>query len=111
MEERGINMYITEKKPTRADIYNLYQFYGTYKTYFEYYWSHTGKSVCKDDIERRIKIITEEKKKLGGPIEALCYYAQIPKGLLFNSDGTPKDLNEIEVLDMIMEANYGETND
>ena len=27
---------------------------------------------------------------------------------LFNSNGTPKDLNEIEVLDMIMEANYGE---
>ena len=99
-------------KIDRNDIYNLYNFYGTYKEYYTYYWEHNNqKTITKNDIELYKKNLVEGKHKLGGPIDALCMFAQIPKSYVFNSDNTPKDINEIEVLDMIMEANYGETND
>lgn len=105
-------MYKTERKPDVSDLYSLYNFYGSYKDYYNYYWEHINqKVVTKESIELYKKNLIEGKHKLGGPIEALCLFAQIPKSYLFNSDNTPKDLNEIEVLDMIMEANYGETND
>jgi len=101
-----------EKKLSKNDIYTLYNFYWTYKDYYTYYWTHINqKVITKEDIELYKKNLIEGKHKLGGPIEALCMFAQIPKSYVFNSNGTPKDLNEIEVLDMIMEANYGETND
>lgn len=105
-------MITVDKKPTRADIYDLYNFYGTYKQYFEYYWTHINlKNIKKEDLEDKKAEIFNNKSKIGGPIEALCFYANIKKNDLFNKDGTPKDINELEVLDMIMEANYGETND
>lgn len=105
-------MQRSEKQPTQSDIYNLYAFYGTYKQYFEYYWTHINQNnVTKEEIEDRMSEIFTEKSKLGGPIEALCFYANIPKENLFNKDGTPKDINELDTLKMIKEANYGETND
>ena len=105
-------MIKVDKKPAQADIYDLYNFYGTYKQYFEYYWTHINqKNITKDDIEDRMSEILTEGRKLGGPIEALCFYANIPVSELFNKDGTPKDINELDTLKMIREANYGETND
>jgi hypothetical protein len=99
-------------KVDKNDIFSLYNFYGSYKEYYNYYWEHINQNtITKEDIELYKKNLAEDKSKLGGPIEALCMFAQIPKSYVFNSDDTPKDLNEIEVLDMIMEANYGETND
>lgn len=101
-----------ERKLSKNDIYNLYAFYYQYKEYYTYYWTHINqKVITKEDIELYKKNLIEGKHKLGGPIEALCMFTQIPKSYVFNKDGTPKDLNEIEVLDMIMEANYGETNE
>lgn len=105
-------MIKVDKKPSKNDIYDLYNFYGTYKQYFEYYWTHKNqKNITEEDIKDHKAEIFNERKKLGGPIEALCFYANISRNDLFNKDNTPKELNEIEVLDMIMEANYGETND
>lgn len=96
------------KDPTENDIYTLYAFYQQYKQYYEYYWVHSKQNNIKpENIKERIRNIYGTKK-IGGVIEALCFYTNISKEKLFNSDGTPKDLNEIEVLDMIMEANYGE---
>lgn len=100
-----------ERKVSKSDVYNLSNMYWQYKYYYNYYWEHINqKVVTKESIELYKKNLIEGKHKLGGPIEALCMFAQIPKSYVFNKDGTPKDLNEIEVLDMIMEANYGETN-
>lgn len=105
-------MSYNEKKLSPNDIYTLYNFYWSYKEYYNYYWTHNNDiSITEEDIKLYIKNLVEGKHKLGGPIEALCMYAQVPKSYLFNKDDTPKDLNEIEVLDMIKEANYGETND
>ena len=105
-------MIYREKYPSENDIYTLYAFYRQYKQYYEFYWTHYSiNNITKSDIKQKIKNLSEERKKLGGPIEALCFYANIPKSKLFNSNGTPKDLNEIEVLDMIKEANYGQIND
>jgi len=96
---------------TKGDIYDMYNLYYSFKEYYKYYWQHNDlKTTTKEEIEEYKKSLVEGKHKLGGPIEALCVYARVSKCQLFNSDGTPKDLNEIEVLDMIMEANYGETN-
>ena len=103
-------MNYKEKDPTESDIFNLYRFYESYKKYYEYYWVHIKqKNVKPENIRERIRDIYGTKK-IGGVIEALCFYTNIPKEELFNSDGTPKNLNEIEVLDMIMEANYGQIN-
>lgn len=105
-------MELKKKYPTKEDIYTLYDFYGQYKQYYEFYWTHYSiNNVTKDDIGQKIKNLSENKQRLGGPIEALCFYAQIPKSDLFNKDGTPKDINEIEVLEMIREANYGQIDD
>ena len=105
-------MQKSEKKPSKGDIYTLYDFYRQYKFYYDYYWEHSEyRNKTRDDIEDRMSEIFTNKGKLGGPIEALCFYANIPKEKLFNKDNTPKDINEIEVLKMIREANYGETND
>ena len=99
-----------EKKINQNDIYDLSKMYWQYKYYYTYYWEHINqKVITKESIELYKKNLIEGKHKLGGPIEALCLFAQVPKSYLFNSDGTPKDINEIEVLDMIVEANYGET--
>ena len=99
-----------ERKANKNDIYNLSNMYWQYKYYYTYYWEHINqKVITKESIELYKKNLIEGKHKLGGPIEALCLFAQVPKSYLFNSDGTPKDINEIEVLDMIVEANYGET--
>ena len=104
-------MKYKEKYPTERDIYTLYDFYRQYKTYYEYYWLHIKqKNIKREDIKDRIRDIYGTKK-IGGVIEALCFYANIPKEELFNKNGTPKDLNEIEVLNMIVEANYVEIND
>ena len=100
------------KEPTKSDIYMLYDFYGAYKDYYEYYWTHINlHNITEEDINERMSEIITSRGKLGGVIEALCYYAQIPKSELFNKDGTPKDINELDTLKMIKEANYGETND
>ena len=99
-----------ERKLNKNDIYSLYNFYWSYKEYYIYYWTHINqKVITEEDIKLYKENLIRNKSKLGGPIEALCMFAQVPKSYLFNRDGTPKDLNEIEVLDMIMEANYGET--
>ena len=104
-------MIKVDKRPTKSDIYDLYDFYGSYKQYFEYYWTHINqKNITKEKLEDHIAEIFTEKSKLGGPIEALCFYANIPKSELFNNDDTPKEINELDTLKMIMEANYGETN-
>ena len=101
-----------ERKLTRNDIYTLYDFYWQYKQYYEYYWTHINSKVTtKEDIELYKKNLIEGKHKLEGPIAALCMFAKLPKSELFNKDGTEKNLTEIDVLDMIMEVNYGETND
>ena len=101
-----------EKKLKRSDVYMLYDMYGAYKQYYEYYWTHISlHNITEEDINERMSEIFTSRGKLGGPIEALCFYAQIPKSELFNKDGTPKDINELDVLKMIKEANYGETND
>ena len=100
------------KEPTKSDIYMLYDFYGAYKDYYEYYWTHINlHNITEENINERMSEIITSRGKLGGPIEALCYYAQIPKSELFNKDGTPKDINELDVLKMIKEANYGKIND
>lgn len=105
-------MSYIDKKPSPNDIYTLSAFYRQYKTYYEFYWTHKGgNNVTKEDIEKEIKNMIENKLPLGGPIEALCFYAHIPKSNLFNRDGTPKDINYIDVLNMIKEANYGEIDD
>ena len=105
-------MIYKEKYPTKEDIYTLYNFYRSYKQYYEFYWTHYSiNNVTKADIEQKIKNLSENKQRLGGPIEALCFYANVSKSDLFNRDGTPKDINEIEVLEMIREANYGQIDD
>ena len=105
-------MQYKEKYPSESDIYTLYAFYRQYKQYYEYYWTHQGlKNITEEDIEKRIMEIITSKGKLGSPIEALCFYANIPTSDLFNKDGTPKDINELDTLKMIKEANYGKTND
>lgn len=97
---------------SKSNIYDLYNVYHTYKEYYLFYWQHQNMSVItEEDIDLYIKNLIEGKHKLGGPIEALCMFAQIPKSYVFNHDGTPKDINEIDVLKMIKEANYGKTND
>lgn len=99
-------------KPSKGDIYTLYDFYRQYKFYYDYYWEYFDyKNITKDDIEDRMSEIFTNKGKLGGPIEALCFYANIPVSKLFNKDGTPKDINELDTLKMIKEANYGKIND
>ena len=103
-------MSYKEKYPDESDIYTLYAFYRQYKQYYEYYWLHKqSNAITKEKIEDKIRDIYG-KKRMGGVIDALCFYANVPKEELFNSDGTPKDVNELETLEMIMEANYGETN-
>lgn len=105
-------MQKNEKKPVKSDIYTLYDFYRQYKTYYDFYWQHFDyNNITKEDIEDRMAQIFTNREKLGGPIEALCFYANIPVNELFNKDGTPKDINELDALKMIREANYGETND
>lgn len=101
-----------KRKVNKKDIYMLYDLYGAYKDYYDYYWSHISlHNITEEDINERMSEIFTSKGKLGGVIEALCYYAQIPKSKLFNKDGSPKDINELDTLKMIKEANYGETND
>lgn len=96
----------------KNNIYDLYSTYFQYKFYYDFYWSHNNSNVITDeDIDREIKNVYESKRPLEGPIEALCFFAQISKSDLFNKDGTPKDINYIEVLNMIKEANYGEIDD
>lgn len=98
------------KEPTKSDIYILYDFYGAYKDYYEYYWTHINlHNITEEDINERMSEIFTSRGKLGGVIDALCFYANIPKSELFNKDGTPKDINELDTLKMIKEANYGET--
>lgn len=105
-------MIYKEKEPSENDIYTLYKFYSSYKEYYTFYWTHYGiNNVTKTDIEQKIKNLSEERKALGGPIEALCFYANVPKNKLFNPDGSPKEINEIDVLKMIKENNYGQIND
>lgn len=105
-------MNYKKRKLTPSDIYLLSDIYWSYKEYYNYYWkNHNDMSIKKEDIELYKKNLIEGKHKLGGPIEALCMYAQVPQSYLFDKKGNPKELNEIEVLDMIVEANYGETND
>lgn len=104
-------MIYKEKYPSERDIYTLYDFYRQYKQYYEYYWVHSKQNNIKsEDIKDKIRDIYGTKK-IGGVIEALCFYANISKNELFNRDGTPKNLNEIEVLEKIDEVNYGKTND
>lgn len=105
-------MQKNDKGPSKSDIYTLYDFYKQYKFYYDYYWENSKYKVkTKEDIKNRMSEIFNDREKLGGPIEALCFYANIPKEKLFNKDGSPKDINELDVLKMIVEANYGETND
>lgn len=97
-------MIYKEKSPTESDIYTLYAFYRQYKQYYEFYWSHQRVNyITKQDIEEYKNELIKNHKKLGDGIDALCFFTQIPRKQLENK-------NEIEVLDMIMEANYGETN-
>lgn len=96
----------------KNNIYDLYNTYFTYKFYYDFYWEHQNmNNITKEDIKKKIQNIIEQKSALKSPIEALCFYANIPTSELFNSDGTPKEINELDTLNMIMEANYGETND
>lgn len=105
-------MSCSEKDISPNDINSLYGTYWTYKYYYNYYWLHKGdKTITKEDIEKELKNVYENRRPLAGPIEALCFFAQVPKSKLFNPNGTPKDINYIEALEMIKEANYGETND
>ena len=105
-------MSYKERKLTKNDIYSLYEFYWSYKQYYDFYWTHQeANNITKEDIDKKIKNIIEQHSALEGPIEALCYYARIPKSELFNKDGSPKDINELDTLKMIKEANYGEIND
>lgn len=98
-------MTFKEKAPTESDIYTLYAFYRQYKQYYEYYWIHQSlNTINKEDIEDYKKSLIKNRKKIGTAIDALCFFAQVSKDEI-------KNKNEIEVLDMIMEANYGETND
>jgi hypothetical protein len=100
-----------EKYPTKEDIYTLYDFYRQYKTYYEFYWVNKQyNNITQEDINERIREIYQ-KKRMGGVIDALCFFANIPKEELFNSDGTEKNFSELEVLQKIDEVNYGETND
>lgn len=95
-----------------SDIFDLYRTYREYKFYYEFYWAHQNiNNITKDDIDKKIQNIIKQRSALEGPIEALCFYANIPVSELFNKDGTPKDINELDTLKMIREANYGETND
>lgn len=97
---------------SKNNIYDLYNTYFEYKFYYDFYWEHQDMgNITKEELKSKIQNIIEQHSALGSPIEALCFYAQIPKSELFNSDNTPKDINELETLQMIMEANYGETND
>ena len=90
------------------DIFDLYKMYRNYKFYYEFYWSHkTVNNITKDDIDKKIQNIIKQHSALKGPIEALCFYANIPVSELFNKDGTYKDVNELDTLKMIREANYG----
>ena len=96
---------------SRNDIFDLYKTYREYKFYYEFYWEHQDiNNITKDDIDKKIENIIKQHSALEGPIEALCFYANIPVSELFNKDGTPKDINELDTLKMIREANYGETN-
>ena len=104
-------MELKKKYPTKEDIYTLYDFYRQYKDYYEYYWVHKQSNAIElEDIEEKIRQIYQTRK-MGGVIDALCYYANVSKEELFNSDETPKELTELEVLETIKEANYGKTND
>lgn len=97
---------------SKNNIYDLYNMYHTYKFYYDFYWTHQNKNnITEEDIDNKIKNIIEQRSALDGPIEALCFYAQIPRSYLFNKDGTPKDVNELETLKMIKEANYGQVDD
>ena len=97
---------------SKNNIYDLYNIYHTYKFYYDFYWTHQNKNnITEEDIDNKIKNIIEQRSALDGPIEALCFYAQIPRSYLFNKDGTPKDVNELETLKMIKEANYGQVDD
>lgn len=103
---------MAKNQVNKSDIYNMYNLYFSFKTYYNFFWEHNGlNATTKEEIDEYKKKAIEDKQKLGGPIEALCLYAKVSKRQLFNPDGTPKDINEFEVLDMIAEANYGETND
>ena len=105
-------MRYKERKLSQNDIYTLSAFYWQYKKYYEFYWEHQGLNIItEEDINRKIKNIIEQRSALKSPIEALCFYANIPTSDLFNKDGTPKDINELDTLKMIKEANYGKTND
>ena len=98
-------MTYNKQAPTENDIYTLYQFYRQYKMYYEYYWMHNSlNTITKEDIEDYKKSLIKNRKKIGTALDALCFFAQVSKDEI-------KDKNEIEVLDMIMEANYGKTND
>ena len=105
-------MIYKEREVDKNDIYTLYNFYWSYKEYYNFYWQHNGtNNVTKDDIDLEIKNVIESKRPLEGPIEALCFYANVSKSDFFNKDGTPKDINYIDVLEKIKENNYGKTND
>lgn len=94
----------------RSNIYDLYNTYFEYKFYYDFYWEHQNmNNITKEDINKKIQNIIEQRSALNGPIEALCFYANIPTSDLFNNDGTPKDINELDTLKMIMEANYDKT--
>lgn len=97
---------------SKSNVYDLYSTYHQYKFYYDFYWEHNNmNNITDEDIDREIRNVYESKRPLEGPIEALCFFAQVSKSDLFNKDGTPKDINYIEVLEMIKEANYGKTND
>jgi len=101
-----------KRKPKKSDIYMLYDLYSSYKQYYEYYWEHINlHNITEEDINERMSEIFSSGEKLGGVIDAVCFYANIPKNELFNKDGTPKDINELDTLKMIKEANYGKIND
>lgn len=95
-----------------SDIFDLYKVYREYKFYYGFYWEHKNiNNITKDDIDKKIQNIIKQRSALEGPIEALCFYANIPVNELFNKDGTPKNVNELDTLKMIREANYGKIND
>ena len=97
---------------SKSNVYDLYSTYHQYKFYYDFYWSHQNENnITEEDIDKKIQNLIEQKSALQGPIEALCFYAQLPVSDLFNTDGTPKDINELDTLKMIKEANYGKTND
>lgn len=90
------------------DIFDLYKLYREFKFYYEFYWAHQEtNNITKDDIDKKIQNIIKQHSTLKSPIEALCFYANIPVSELFNKDKTPKNISELETLKMIREANYG----